>query len=634
MKLTRLTFFKHKLKAKVLGVCLFLFTSIQVATVSAQTNPIIFRDDFDRSELGNDWGQADGWSIQSGYAYNAVEGSNGALITSRNYSATSYILETPARGFTSSYQREFRIIFGQKDQTLGNGTDSAYVLSYTPYAGGQLTLSKATDNIFYPEVLDEVSIYPDLETNRWSRFKIARYKSGLIQVYLDRGRGYPSVPVLEAIDDTYKTLSYFGWQIDTQTSPEDFFVDWIEVRKPDMEKPAEREKPIPDDIITQVAAASNRSYTVAKLQVGEKSYADQLYTITSVPDYLKGASFIQTAAEDRLDTSRTFLTMFLKKKAVVVYVAYDPKATSLPAWLSDWKKTGDIIETNDPANSYLNVYSKLVEDPYIYPEPFQIGGNMAIPAMGARSNYLIAAVEVPAPARYEAEYATLKGAQVAINHMGYSGAGFVDFINPSGDYIEWTVKIQTPGSYSLGLVYSLGVESNRALHITVDGVGVATHSFTPSGTWELWSFFGGAKVFLTPGTHLIRATAIGQSGPNVDYLSLSYLSAAPEPLLARTGTAGAFANHQEKAVNSVKEHIAYPNPFADFTTISYTLAEEVPVKLALYSLQGQQLKVLVDEKQSAGVHAVPLNGSSLAKGVYIYRLQTGNQVNFSKIVKQ
>src|SRR5688572_4484624 len=124
MKLSRLSLFKHELNVKVLGVCLFLSTIIQVTTVYAQNNPLIFRDDFNRSELGNDWGQAEGWSIQSGYAYNNTNGIGGILQTADKYSAPSYILETTARGFSSSYQREFRIVFGQKDQNQ----DSAYVL--------------------------------------------------------------------------------------------------------------------------------------------------------------------------------------------------------------------------------------------------------------------------------------------------------------------------------------------------------------------------------------------------------------------------------------------------------------------------------------------------------------------------
>ncbi|MDQ3291968.1 MAG: T9SS type A sorting domain-containing protein [Bacteroidota bacterium] len=632
MKPIRPSSSNQKLKARVVGACIFLLFYLQLQALYAQTNPIIFRDDFNRSELGPDWSQAYGWSIRSGYAYSYIDGSGGTLSTAKKFSAPSYILETTGKGFSVSYQREFRIIFGQINQNDQNA-DSAYVLSYTPYAGGQLTLSKAVGNIYYTEHLDEISIYPDLETSRWYRFKIARYKSGLIQVYLDRGRGYSNVPTLEAIDTTYQELGHFGWQIDTQTAAEDFFVDWIEARTPDVEKPAEREKPAQDNLVTQVTAISNRSYPVAKLNVGEKSYSDQLYKITSVPEYLKGASFIQAASADKQDTSRTFLTMFLKKP-VVLYVAYDPKATSLPAWLSDWKKTGDIIETDDPANSYLNVYSKLVEFPYIYPDPYQIGGNMALPAAGAQSNYLVAAVEKPAIAKYEAEYATLKGPKVAINHLGYSGAGFVDFINPGEDYIEWTVKIDIPGLYNVGVNYSNGREANRALHFTVDGVGFNTHSFFTTYSWDTWSFYGGSNVFLTAGTHIIRASAIGQSGPNVDYLSLSYVSAASEISRARTSIAGLANSLSENKAIAIKKHVAYPNPFANSTTISYSLAEDAPVHLAVYSLQGQQLKVLVNEKQKAGTHEVSYDGSGLTKGIYLYRLQTGNQTNFNKIIKQ
>ncbi|QMU28826.1 T9SS type A sorting domain-containing protein [Adhaeribacter radiodurans] len=631
MNLIRPSSSNHNLKVRAVGVLLFLLSFIPRISSYAQTNPVLFRDDFNRSELGDNWSIANGWSIRSGYAYNSIDGSGGTLSTAEKFSAPSFILETTSKGYTVNYQREFRIVFGQNSQDVDSAF--AYVVSYTPYAGGQLTLSRAEGNFYYTQSLDEVSIYPDLETSRWYKFKIARYKSGLIQVYLDRGRGYPSIPTLEAIDTTYPQLGHFGWQIDTQTAAEDFFVDWIEARQPDVEKPAEREKPAQDDLVTQVSAASNRSYSVAKLNPGEKSYSDQLFSITSIPEYLKGASFIQSSSADKQDTSRTFLTMFLKKP-VVLYVAYDPKATRLPAWLSDWTKTGDIIETDDPANSYLNVYSKLVEFPYIYPDPFLLGGNLTPPAAGAQSNYLVIAVEKPAIAKYEAEFATIKGGQVDINHLGYSGTGFVNYINPNDDYVEWTVKIQTPGLYNVGLNYSNGREANRALHFSVDGVGFATHAFTTTYSWDTWSFYGGNNIFLSQGTHTIRASAIGQSGPNVDYLSLSYVSAAKEISRGRSAIAGLSNNNTENSNMAIKKHYAYPNPFANSTTITYTLSEDVPVHLAVYSLQGQQLKVLVNEKQKAGTHEVHFDGASLAKGVYLYRLQTGKQNTFSKIVKQ
>jgi hypothetical protein len=66
----------------------------------------------------------------------------------------------------------------------------------------------------------------------------------------------------------------------------------------------------------------------------------------------------------------------------------------------------------------------------------------------------------------------------------------------------------------------------------------------------------------------------------------------------------------------------YPNPFNPTTTISYTLDTAQPVRLAVYDVTGRLLAVLVDGQQAAGVTQVRFNGSNLASGIYIYRLET------------
>src|SRR4029078_5465704 len=99
---------------------------------------------------------------------------------------------------------EFRITFGQADLS----SQQTYQLRYTAYGGGRLTLSKSTDNIYAAQVLDEAAIFPNLNSSQWYTFKIAKYQSGLIQVYLDEGSGYNSVPLLEAIDSTYPALGH------------------------------------------------------------------------------------------------------------------------------------------------------------------------------------------------------------------------------------------------------------------------------------------------------------------------------------------------------------------------------------------------------------------------------------------
>jgi len=64
----------------------------------------------------------------------------------------------------------------------------------------------------------------------------------------------------------------------------------------------------------------------------------------------------------------------------------------------------------------------------------------------------------------------------------------------------------------------------------------------------------------------------------------------------------------------------FPNPFNPGTTITFQLPQASVVRLSLYDLLGREVAVLVNEKRSAGVHAVDLDASNLASGVYFYRM--------------
>ena len=68
-----------------------------------------------------------------------------------------------------------------------------------------------------------------------------------------------------------------------------------------------------------------------------------------------------------------------------------------------------------------------------------------------------------------------------------------------------------------------------------------------------------------------------------------------------------------------------PNPFNSSTWIPYRLAASGHVRLEIYNMLGQPVRILVDEFQSAGSHrmhwdARDQRGSAVAAGVYLARL--------------
>jgi hypothetical protein len=75
----------------------------------------------------------------------------------------------------------------------------------------------------------------------------------------------------------------------------------------------------------------------------------------------------------------------------------------------------------------------------------------------------------------------------------------------------------------------------------------------------------------------------------------------------------------------------YPNPFNPTTVIRYSIPAKAEVTLALYNTLGERVAVLVSGEQERGSHDVRFDGSSLASGVYFYRLQSAGLVETKKL---
>lgn len=79
----------------------------------------------------------------------------------------------------------------------------------------------------------------------------------------------------------------------------------------------------------------------------------------------------------------------------------------------------------------------------------------------------------------------------------------------------------------------------------------------------------------------------------------------------------------------------YPNPFTDNTNIEFEVHESLPVntKLKVFNIFGKEVKTLIDSQLEAGMYNVDLNVSELPQGVYLIRLDHGNESICKKMTK-
>ncbi|MBN1782220.1 cellulase family glycosylhydrolase [bacterium] len=75
----------------------------------------------------------------------------------------------------------------------------------------------------------------------------------------------------------------------------------------------------------------------------------------------------------------------------------------------------------------------------------------------------------------------------------------------------------------------------------------------------------------------------------------------------------------------------YPNPFNNLTWFELSIASARHVSLALFNLQGQRVKTLIDDYLSPGVHRIPVQPAGLPSGSYVYRCRTSYEIRTGSI---
>jgi lysophospholipase L1-like esterase len=133
------------------------------------------------------------------------------------------------------------------------------------------------------------------------------------------------------------------------------------------------------------------NYKQNLLEEGDNYYTDRDYQLESIPSELIGDDiiWIMTANDDKDNNSDDFISFYLAESATV-YIAFDPRATSLPNWLvNNFTPTGLILSVTNPQTSTLALYSANFAPGEVF-----LGGNKAegtyFPVGVDAANYIVA----------------------------------------------------------------------------------------------------------------------------------------------------------------------------------------------------------------------------------------------------
>ncbi|WP_242919899.1 kelch repeat-containing protein [Pontibacter liquoris] len=392
-------------------------------------------------------------------------------------------------------------------------------------------------------------------------------------------------------------------------------------------------------LVSNVSASSGRSYKVADLAVGALPYTDRTYTITSVPSSLTGATLVLTANDDKKSTSSALLTFDLSETATI-YVAYDPRGTALPSWLSGWTKLSDKIGINDSKISAMNLYSKSFAAGKV-----TLGGNLASPAAGAENNYFVVAKPAPvAAATLISNVAATSGksykvADLAVGALMYTDRTYKITSVPST--LTGATLIQTANddkkSTSTSLL-SFDLSEAATVYVAYDPRATALPTWL-SGWTKLADKLGVDDSQISAMNLYSKSFAAGKVTLGGNLASPAAGSQTNYLVVAKASSQGLAATQtiaREQPHTDIKLQV-FPNPTAGdklYVELENFAAQEAIV-VTLVDVVGRSLlsQTIIANAQGRATAEI-LTSTSLKQGIYLINAQAASGNLQSKIIVQ
>lgn len=233
---------------------------------------------------------------------------------------------------------------------------------------------------------------------------------------------------------------------------------------------------------------------------------------------------------------------------------------------------------------------------------------------------------------------------------GWSGKVVAENFADSLAFSRWTVDNE-PGIGQMGPAPYLAVNKTRdrfvcqwvappSLTDSLCDVFVAGRS---SGAWGRATNITSTPLMNESGSHLAPFIDGASSGEAFTAFSAYwYQKGVTTHPIVPTAVANIYAAAVPVTISGVEGKVAkanafelsqnYPNPFNPATSIRFNLSEAGNVSLKVYDVLGREVATLVNGAMSQGAHSVSFNGSDLASGLYIYKLEAGNTTAVKKMM--
>ena len=201
-----------------------------------------------------------------------------------------------------------------------------------------------------------------------------------------------------------------------------------------------------------------------------------------------------------------------------------------------------------------------------------------------------------------------------------SSIGSISFVNPAPDSYKRDYEV---------VLKDLNLNANKEM---VDSTTVRLSSAVNDESINLKLFENGVNSGSFRGTFKVSPSSSSDlnsmiSASTTDTLFVSYTDQFPQAERVASAYFNGEVTSNDDGIESelpleytLEQN--FPNPFNPTTLINYSIPKNGDVNLSVFSVLGQRVATLVNERKSAGNYTVRFDASGLSSGIYFYVLET------------